>query len=142
MSDRVFLDTNVFVYAAGGEGGVKEKIADQLIGQAITGGKGVVSYQVIQEFLSVALKKFSVPFTVEQSQRFLSVTFRPMFVVPASFGLYSEALGVHSRFKTSWYDSLILAAASEAECSILYTEDMRHGMKIGSVRIENPFRSN
>ena len=142
MSDRVFLDTNIFVYAAGREGGAKERIADQLIGEAITRGHGVVSYQVIQEFFNVALKKFATPFTTEQSQRFLSITFRPMFAVPASLGLYSEALAIHARYRTSWYDALIVAAASEAECSILYTEDMRHGTKIGGVRIENPFRSN
>jgi len=45
------------------------------------------------------LKKFSIPFTVGQAQRFLSVTFRPVFAVPASLGLYSEALGIHSRHK-------------------------------------------
>ena len=141
MSDRVFLDTNIFIYAAGREGGVKEKIADQLIGEAITRGNGVVSYQVVQEFLNVALKKFATPFTVEQSQRFLSVTFRPMFAVQSSLGLYSDALGIYSRYRTSWYDALILAAASEAQCSVLYSEDMHAGTKVGGVRIENPFRS-
>jgi predicted nucleic acid-binding protein len=47
MSDRIFLDTNVFIYAAGRENRAKQKIADRLIGEAITRGNGVVSYQVV-----------------------------------------------------------------------------------------------
>ncbi len=73
------------------------RASGRLIGRAIAGGNGVVSYQVIQEFLNLALKRFSTPFTVGQAQRFLSVTFRPMFAVPASLGLCSDALGIHSR---------------------------------------------
>lgn len=140
MSTRVFFDTNIFVYAADPEGGSKEKTANRLIGTALTHGSGVVSYQVVQEFLNVALKKFATPFTVDQAQRFISVTFRPMFVVPPSLGLFSDALSIYARYRTSWYDALILAAAAESSCSVLYTEDMKHGTKIGSVRIENPFR--
>ena len=141
MNDRLFLDTNIFVYAAGREGGEKARIAYDLIDTAIARGKGVISYQVVQEFLHLALKKFDVPFTLEQARTFISVTFRPMFSVQSSLGLYSEALEIYSRHKTSWYDALIVAAAAEAGCSVLYTEDLQHGTKIGAVRIENPFRT-
>jgi predicted nucleic acid-binding protein len=53
--------------------------------------------------------------------------------------LFREALTIYKRHKLSWYDSLIMAAAVEAGCSVIYTEDMHHGAKIGGVRIENPF---
>jgi predicted nucleic acid-binding protein len=141
MSDRAFLDTNVFVYAAGGGGGNKARIADRLIDRAIAGGTGVISFQVVQEFLNVALRKFAVPFSTEQARMYTQAAFRPMFVVQSSLGLYSEALDIFSTRHISWYDSLIAAAAAEAQCAILYTEDLGHGTTIGNVRVENPFRA-
>jgi predicted nucleic acid-binding protein len=69
----------------------------------------------------------------------VNTVFRPLIVVNSSIELFREALGIHARHQISWYDSLIVAAASEAHCSILYTEDLQHGAKIGGVRIENPF---
>jgi predicted nucleic acid-binding protein len=54
--------------------------------------------------------------------------------------LFREALEIRSRYQIARYDSLIVAAASEAHCSVIYTEDLQAGMKIGGIRIENPFR--
>jgi predicted nucleic acid-binding protein len=87
----------------------------------------------------VALKKFAVPFTAEQARLYIGAVFRPLFAVQPSLGLFSDALDIRSRHKLSWYDSLIVAAAVEAGCGVLYTEDLRHGMKINGVQIENPF---
>jgi len=140
MNDRAFVDTNIFVYAAGQDGGAKSSISEQLIDKLIDRGTGVISYQVVHEFLNVVLKKFARPFTAEQARLFISATFRPMLAVQSSLGLYGEALEVYSRHQISWYDSLIVAAAAEARCSVLYTEDLQHGAKIAGVRIENPFR--
>jgi predicted nucleic acid-binding protein len=139
MSVRSFLDTNIFVYAVDPSGGNKRTIADTLIGQTIDRRNGVVSYQVVQEFLNVALKKFAVPFTAEQARLYISAVFRPLFAVQPSLGLFSDALDIRVRYQLSWYDSLIVAAAVEAGCSTLYTEDLSHGMKINGVLIQNPF---
>ena len=99
----------------------------------------MVSYQVIQEFLNVALTKFAVPLTTEQARLYIGAVFRPLFAVQPSMGLFSDALDIRSRHRLSWYDSLIVGAAVEAACSVLYTEDHSHGTKINGVRIENPF---
>jgi predicted nucleic acid-binding protein len=139
MSVRAFLDTNIFVYAVDRSDRDKQKVADALIGRTIERRSGVVSYQAVQEFLNVALKKFIVPFTAEQARLYISAVFRPLFAVQPSLGLFSDALDIRSRHKLSWYDSLIVAAAVEAGCSVLYTEDLSHGMKINGVQIENPF---
>ena len=139
MSVRAFLDTNVFVYAVDQGDKQKKATADALIGRAIDRKTGVVSYQVVQEFLNVALKKFVVPLTTEQARLYIGVVFRPMFAVQPSMGLFSDALDIRSRHRLSWYDSLIVAAAVEAGCSVLYSEDLSHGTKINGVRIENPF---
>ena len=146
MSVRSFLDTNIFVYAVGSlprtgnRGDVKKKaIADALIGRTIDRRNGVVSYQVVQEFLNVALKKFEVPLTDEQARLYIGTVFRPLFAVQPSLGLFSDALDIRTRHRLPWYNSLIVAAAVEGGCSVLYTEDLSHGMKINGVRIENPF---
>jgi predicted nucleic acid-binding protein len=139
MSVRAFLDTNIFVYAVDHGSGKKQAAAEALIGRMIERKTGVVSYQVIQEFLNVALKKFTVPFKVEQARLYLGAVFRPLFAVQPSLALYSEALDIRSRHRLSWYDSVIVAAAVEAGCTVLYTEDLKHGAKINGVRIENPF---
>ena len=139
MSVRAFLDTNIFVYAVDRSDINKQKLADSLIGRMIDRRSGVVSYQVVQEFLNVALRKFVVPFTAEQARLCLSTVFRPLLVVQPSLGLFSDAIDIRSRHKLSWYDSLIVAAAIEADCSVLYSEDLSHGMKINGVQIENPF---
>ena len=139
MNVRAFLDTNIFVYAVDRADGKKRATADALIGRVIDRKTGVVSYQVVQEFLNVALKKFAVPFTTEQARLYIGAVFRPLFAVQPSMGLFSDALDIRSRHRLSWYDSLIVAAAVEAGCSVLYTEDLSHGAKINGVRIENPF---
>lgn len=139
MSVRTFLDTNIFVYAVDQGNRDKQKVADALIGNAIDRRSGVVSYQVVQEFLNVALKKFEVPFTAEQARLYIGAVFRPLFGVQPSLGLFSDALDIRSRHKLSWYDSLIVAAAVEAGCSLLYTEDLKHGTKLNGVLIQNPF---
>ena len=65
--------------------------------------------------------------------------FRPLFAVRSSQALYAEALRLSGRYRLGWYDSLIVAAAIQGQCATLYTEDLRHGLQIGELRIENPF---
>jgi predicted nucleic acid-binding protein len=79
--------------------------------------------------------------TPEDGTGYLLTALRPFLAVDSSIAQYSAALSICSRHQISWYDSLIVAAASEASCSVLYTEDLQHGAKINGVRIENPFRS-
>ena len=141
MSARSFLDTNVFVYDIDVEAPrAKKKIAEDLIREALAHHNSVVSYQVIQEFLAVALRKFSLTLTVPHARRYMETVLQPMLAVQSSVDLFQDALDIGSRYQLSWYDSLIVAAASEASCSVLYTEDLQHGAKINGVKIENPFR--
>ena len=63
----------------------------------------------------------------------------PLLRVHSSTELLRKALGVQSRNRFALYDSLIVAAALEAKCSKLYTEDLRHGQIIDELRVENPF---
>ena len=139
MSDRFFLDTNVFVYCFNTDAPSKAQRARELIHQAVTTRKGIVSFQVVQEFFNVALRRFSQPMKVPEAEQYLATVFRPLLAIHSSLSLYAEALQLAARFQLSWYDSLIVAAALEGECNILYTEDLRTGQQFGEMRVQNPF---
>lgn len=140
MSARYFLDTNVFVYGFDLRDPEKMDRASHLIRSAISSGRGVVSYQVVQEFFNVAFNRFQKPLGITGAEEYFTTIFKPLLGVHSSPRLFQEALRIREQHQFSWYDSLIVAAAKEANCSILYTEDMQHGRRIGDLKIENPFR--
>lgn len=139
MSGRFFLDTNIFVYSFDESAPEKARRALDLICRAVKTGKGIVSFQVVQEFFNVALKRFASPMTTSEAQTYLNTVFRPLLVTHSSNTLYAEALRVKDRYHLSWYDSLIVTSAMETECGTLYTEDLQDGQQFGHVRITNPF---
>ena len=139
MNVRFFLDTNIFVYSFDRSAAAKAQRSTQLIRQAVAARKGTVSYQVVQEFFNVALRRFAPPMTVAEAEQYLGAVFRPLLVVQSSQALYSEALRLKGAHRLSWYDSLIVAAAVEARCGVLYSEDLQHGQRFGDLQIENPF---
>ena len=140
MSAKYFLDTNLFVYSLDAGASAKARRSTQLIRHAIATGRGIVSYQVVQEFFNVALRRFTPPMTLAEAEQYLATVFRPLLAVHSSQALYAEALHVQNRHRLSWYDSLIVAGAMQAECSVLYSEDLQDGQKFGDLRIENPLR--
>lgn len=139
MSDRFFLDTNIFVYSFDPASREKRLKAEQLIRRGLSSHKGVVSYQVVQEFFNVALRKFAQPLNKSEAEQFLAATFRPLLSIHSSTVLYITAMRVHFDSGLSWYDSLIVSAAIEADCRVLYTEDLQHGQKFGALVVTNPF---
>ncbi|HTS37901.1 MAG TPA: PIN domain-containing protein [Candidatus Solibacter sp.] len=140
MNGRFFLDTNVFVYEFDAGDRTKRMRASELVRSAVSTGRGVVSYQVVQEFFNVALKKFSKPFTDIEAQEYFSTILKPLLLVHSSQRLFLEAMRIRGQHQFSWYDSLIVVAAQQAECAVLFSEDMQDGRRIGNLKIENPFR--
>ena len=140
MSAKFFLDTNIFIYSLGGTPAGKARRAAELVREAIASRNGIISYQVVQEFFSVAFRRFAPPMTLAEAEQYLASVFRPMLAVQSSQALLADALRLYERYRLSWYDSLIVAAALEAQCGVLYSEDMGHGQTFGDLRIENPFR--
>jgi predicted nucleic acid-binding protein len=140
MSAKFFLDTNLFVYSLGGTPAAKARRAAEVVREAISTRNGIISYQVVQEFFNVAFRRFTPPMTLAEAENYLASVFRPMLAVQSSQALFADALRLYERYRLSWYDSLIVAAALEAECTVLYSEDMHHGQNFGELRIENPFR--
>ena len=139
MSDRFFLDTNVFVYSFDHSARKKAGRAKELIREALTTQKGVTSYQAAQEFFNVALKRFARPMRTAEAEQYLATVFRPLVAVHSSIAIYGEAIRLQGQSGLSWFDSLIVSAAQQAGCDVLYSEDMQHGQRFGSVRVVNPF---
>ena len=139
MKDRFFLDTNIFAYSFDKGATSKLRRSQQLILQGITTRKGVVSYQVVQEFFNLALRKFAQPMTAAEAEQYLHAVFKPLLAVQSSQALFSQAFRLQERHHLSWYDSLIVAAALESQCTVLYSEDMQHGQRFGELQIKNPF---
>jgi predicted nucleic acid-binding protein len=139
MSDRFFLDTNIFVCSFDRSAPAKAKKAEKLITKALETQKGVVSYQVVQEFFNVAHRRFSHPMRVADAEQYLGTVFRPLLSVHSSASLYGEALRLQAKTGLSWFDSLIISAALQANCDLVFTEDLQHGQRFGSLRVENPF---
>jgi predicted nucleic acid-binding protein len=139
MSGRFFLDTNLFVHAFDPPGTSKETTAADLIRRAANTGEGIISYQVVQEFFSVAFRRFSQPMSAAEAEQYLITVLRPLLAVHSSPAMYFQALRIRENNRISWYDSLIVAAAIEGRCEKLYSEDFQHGRKIEGIQIENPF---
>jgi len=139
MNDKFFLDTNIFVYSFDASAPKKAARSAQLIRQAIDTKAGLVSYQVVQEFFNLALRRFAKPMSGGEAEQYLATIFRPLLAVHSSHGLFAHALQLSSGHQLAWYDSLILASAIESRCSVLYSEDFQHQRRFGDLRIVNPF---
>ncbi len=139
MSGKFFLDTNIFAYAFDATAPAKAKQAARLVRNAVDTGKGIVSYQVVQEFFSVAFRRFAQPMSVAEAERYLITVFRPLLAIHSSPALYVEAQRITGKHRLSWYDSIIIASALEGHCETLYSEDFQQGREIEGLQIENPF---
>jgi predicted nucleic acid-binding protein len=132
MPAKAFIDTNIVIYALG-QSSAKTVLAAPLFAEHPT-----ISTQVLSETANVALKKLSLPLL---ETRKLLATLESLcsveIIVPATM---HHAIEIAGRYGFSWYDSLIVATALDAECDTLYTEDMQHNQLIeGRLTIINPF---
>ncbi len=128
---EVFFDTNILLYLISTEA-AKAGRAEELLAAG-----GVISVQVLNEFASVAARKHALSLS---EIRTVLTTIRAVCVVqPVDLATHDLALDLAERYRFSIYDSLIVAAALRAGCSVLYTEDLRHGQRIDGLTIRNPF---
>lgn len=133
---RSLLDTNVLVYADAADEPAKQRCALALITALRTDGSAVLSTQVLQEFVNVALRKLRLPQALVRER---IAFYRRFEMVPASADLIAGALDLHLLHSLSLYDALIVQAAVVSGCQRVLSEDMQHGAVFGGVRIENPF---
>lgn len=77
--------------------------------------------------------------TSKELSKYIDQVLHPLIEVYPSIELQKEALAIHNKTKYGFYDSLIIAAALESECTILYSEDLQNNQKINNLEIINPF---
>ena len=140
MSAKYFIDTNVFVYSFDDRQAAKKERSMALIQEGLETGLGIISTQVIQEFLNVATQKFAVPMKPEDSKVYLRLVMNPLCQVYPNLSLYETCLDLQTETRYSFYDSLIIAAAIQGGCNLLYSEDLQDGQEIHGTMIVNPYR--
>ena len=140
MSVEFFLDTNILVYTFDETSPAKQARARELVEDALENRSGVISYQVTQEFLNVATRKFVPPLSADQALRYLQQVLEPLCSVFSSNDLYRRAIDIQARWRYGFYDSLIIASALHAGCTTLYSEDLQASQAIESLTIVDPFR--
>ena len=138
--DKFFLDTNILVYSFDPDTPAKAAIAEGLVTRGLTSGLGVISYQVVQEFVNVALRRFVHVITPAELERYSFRALFPLMKINSSPQLFLRALHLQSSNRLSWYDSLIVTGALQGGCQVLYSEDLQHGQRFGDLVVENPFR--
>jgi predicted nucleic acid-binding protein len=135
MPAEVFLDTNILVYSFDADSPAKQRKAKELL----AGSGWFVSWQVIQEFSSVALHRFKVPLVPEDLSDYFTLKLWPRCRILPSEVILTKALAIHSRYGFLYYDSLVVASAVAGGAKTLFSEDLQHGQSIDSLSIQNPF---
>lgn len=138
MNARVFLDTNVLVYAAIGTG--KDEFKRRRALELIDGEEFGTSAQALQEFFVTVVKKATQPLTPAQALAWIE-QFAVFPCQPIDHQLVQIAIEQSQRHRISYWDAAILAAADSLGCHTLYSEDLNDGQQFGRVRVINPFSS-
>ena len=136
MSVECFLDTNILVYAAAGRGqeSKKRRRALSLIDTEDFG----LSAQVLQEFYVTVTRKIKAPLAVELALEWIE-QLQAFPCAPIDTSLVKIAVEISERFRVSYWDGAIIAAAESLGTRTLYSEDLNHDQTYGSVRVVNPF---
>jgi predicted nucleic acid-binding protein len=133
MNDKAFFDTNVLIYVIG------EKDERTVRAEALVASGGVVSVQVLNELAAVARRKLGLTWE-EIGDALAAIRVLCPSPVPITVETHDAGLRIAAQYQFHIYDALIAAAALEAECTTLYSEDMQDGQIIdGRLTIRNPF---
>lgn len=138
-SVKCFFDTNILIYTLDDSDARKTNMARRLVREHFSNDSACISFQVVQECLNTAIRKADIPLNTQQAEQLLTNVLMPLVQVIPSGKLYQSAIHLHERYQFSFYDSLIVAAALEANCNLLYSEDLQHNQLIENLKIINPF---
>lgn len=129
----VFFDSNVLLYLASDD----DPRADRA--ELLLESGGTVSVQVLNEFAEVARRKFKMEWP--EVREMLFTICETCTVRPVSLETHERGIELAERYRMGVYDGMIIAAALEAGCTTLFSEDMQHGQRIERLTIRNPFAS-
>lgn len=137
MAEKYFVDTNILIYAHDRTAGHKHQLAKRLVEQLWTTHQGVLSTQILQEFC-INLRRKVTPALKPERVRELLQDYLSWEIVVNTPESVLQALETELRYKISFWDALVVQAAESCGASILYSEDLARGQRIGTIRIINP----
>ena len=128
-----FFDTNILLYLASSDAAKADRA------EGLLAGGGVISVQVLNEIANVARRKMQL--NRDETHGFLSLVRGLLRVEPLTLETHDLGLALAGRYTLSIYDAMIVAAALQADCDTLWSEDMQDDVRLeGRLRITNPFR--
>jgi predicted nucleic acid-binding protein len=132
MSGKSSFDTSILIYVIS-LGDARAAKAEELLAKG-----GCISVQVLNEFVAVARRKLKMPWH-EVRDALSAIRTLCETPTPLSVATHEAALEIAEQYGYHIYDALILAAALDADCDTLYTEDLQDGQRVGAITIRNPF---
>lgn len=140
MTAKVFVDTNILIYAHDSDAGEKQRRASAVLRRLWLDGNGRLSTQVLQEFYVNVTKKLVHPLTPAEAREMIRAyaTWIHQPLTASSVLRASEAAEV---YRISFWDSLVLVGAEQEGASILLSEDFHDGQRFAGVQVVNPFRN-
>jgi len=138
MKDKIFLDTNIIVYAHDRSSGDKHADAREIMDYLWENRKGVISVQVLQEFFVCVTKKIFKPLLIKNARDILDYL-STWDVVANDKHITLKAIDIQERYQFSFWDSLIIQAAIQGQARIVLSEDLPGGQVVNDLKILNPF---
>lgn len=133
-----FVDTNVLVYAFDVSAAQKHEQARQLLERLWDRGTGCLSVQVLQEFFVTITRKVPLPLSTDDAKARIRELSAWRVFAPSADDIVS-AIDLQVEAKIGFWDAMVVLAAAESDCGVLWTEDLSHGQILRGVRLRNPF---
>ena len=137
--DKIFVDTNIIIYAFDVTAGKKHRVAVNTITDLWNSGMGVISTQVLQEFFVNVVQKIPKPIDKKLAKNIVR-DFLKWHVVVNNGDSILDAIDICKKYRYSFWDSMIIEAAIKGGAAVLMSEDLQDGQVISGVTITNPFR--
>jgi predicted nucleic acid-binding protein len=135
---REFVDANVLVYAFDASAGRKQQRAKALLDRLWQDGTGCISVQVLQEFFVTVTRKVASPLPVDDAKARVRELATWRVFAPTAEDVVA-AIELHTQARLGFWDAMIVLAAAESSCDVLWTEDLSDGQLLRGVRVRNPF---
>lgn len=136
--ERVFVDTNIFVYAYDRSAGRKHDIAANRLIELWETGRGMASLQILAEFYVTVTAKIPRPVAPAVAEGIVEDLLK-WDIVPSDGASLRSAIAIHRRNKISLWNAMIVESAGRGGASVLLTEDLSHGQELKGVTVRNPF---
>lgn len=139
MSDKIFLDSNVLIYAYdNSDDRLKQNRAQEILNQGLVADNIVLSAQVLSEFYTVVTKRYESPLTISQARNVIELV-DVLQIIQIDVSLVKRAIETHERYQINYWDGLIIAAAERGRCHVILSEDLNAGQLYHDIKVENPF---